>query len=359
MIRLFTGILAFLLLSITASAQDFFDKKENQHRNHLILVHPTRSNLERYSYLIGNGILNPGNLRIVGVYFQKENYDYSELAKDFPNFGFHKIDAEIRPDEIFRFNNATKEFRKIFDYSKGIVFNGGPDIPPAIYGEETSLHTAITDPWRHYYEVSFLFHLIGSSKNPDYNPLLNKRPAYSILGICLGMQTMNVAAGGTLIQDIPSEVYNCQSVEEVINLDKDQQHRNYYTAYRLYKDIPSYFLHPVKILPGRWLSDRSFSKGNPTPHIFSSHHQAVDEIGLNLRIAATSTDGKIVEALEHTRFPNVIAVQFHPEADMLYRTEKKHRSRPDEPTFSILEELKKRESLNFHYSLWEKFSKSL
>ncbi len=69
-----------------------------------------------------------------------------------------------------------------------------------------SLLTRLTDPYRHYFEASFLFHLLGGSQNIDYTPFLEVNKEYTVYAICLGIQTMNIAAGGTMTQDIPSEL---------------------------------------------------------------------------------------------------------------------------------------------------------
>lgn len=352
-------ILVSLLFLQPLSAQDYFNKKENQNRRHLVLVHPTRSNLERYSFLINEGILDPGKLKIVGIYFEAENFDYDEIIEDFPEFGFHEVPGSLREDELFMENAATEEFYKIFRYSRGIIFNGGPDIPPSTYGEEMSILTVVTDPYRHYFEVSFLFHLIGGSQNEEFDPFLRKRPKYSILGICLGMQTMNVAAGGDLVQDIPSEIYNMNIIERIVKMDPDMQHRNYLSNLSLFPEIRSYFLHAIKIIPGRWLDSEVETGTNPAPSVFSSHHQAIDNPGRDLRVAATSVDGKVIEAIEHVRYPNVWGIQFHPEVDYLYQDKKKYKFQPGDEDFSLKEKLIEKRSLGFHLDFWKAFSKTL
>ncbi len=69
-------------------SQDYFHKKENQNRKHLLLFHPTRSNLERYSFLMEEDMLDRGKLKIVGVYFEAEKYDYREMISK-RSLGFH------------------------------------------------------------------------------------------------------------------------------------------------------------------------------------------------------------------------------------------------------------------------------
>ncbi len=61
------------------------------------------------------------------------------------------------------------------------------------------MYSETTDPGRHFFEVSFLFHLLGGSRNESFKPLLDENPGYMVTGFCLGMQSMNVATGGILI----------------------------------------------------------------------------------------------------------------------------------------------------------------
>jgi putative glutamine amidotransferase len=360
MFRLRLIVFLFVLLVFQGGySQDFFNLKENQNRKHLVIVHPTSSNLERYSFLIEEGILNPGNLKIVGVYFEAEKYGYDKVMEDYPQFGFHMIPGKIEIEDIYKENSASDEFRKVFNYSKGIIFNGGPDIPPATYGEEMSTLTIVTDPYRHYYEISFLFHLLGGSQDEDFTPFMKKRPKYSVLGICLGMQTMNVATGGDLIQDIPSEVYNMNFIEKIVEMEPDLQHRNYFSNLSLFPEIRSYFLHAIDITPGRWIDKEIDISMNPNPSVFSSHHQALDNLGKDLRVAATSMDGEIIEAIEHTRYPNVYGVQFHPEVDYLYQDDKKYKFLPYDEDFSLKDKLIEKNSLYFHMQFWRFFSETL
>ena len=356
---LYILILSFLTGIQPLFSQDYFHKKENRNRRHLILVHPTRSNLERYSYLLEEGILDPGKLKIVGLYFEAENYDYSEVIKDYPQFGFHMIEDTLTLNELFQENEATDDFKLIFKNSKGIIFNGGPDIPPATYNEEMLTLTRVTDPYRHYFELSFLFHILGGNQNDDFKPFIRKRPKYSVLGICLGMQTMNVAAGGTLIQDIPSEIYEKNTIEDILSMNESEQHRNYYTNLELYPEIKSYYLHPIEIIPGRWLNDMVEHNGNLTPSVLSSHHQSIEKPGANYRIAARSVDGKVIEAIEHIRYPNVIGIQFHPEVDYLYMDKPNYKTAPEEEIRSLKQELIRHKSLEFHLGFWRAFSESL
>jgi putative glutamine amidotransferase len=160
--------------------------------------------------------------------------------------------------------------------------------------------------------------------------LLEQKPEYKILGICLGMQTMNVATGGTLVQDIPTEIYSQETAEQVLVADTDARHRNYNNNFGTDdEEIWGHFHRINCLLPDRLQSFLNGSDKNPV--VLSSHHQAAGRIGKGLLVAATSMDGKIVEALVHEKYPNVTGVQFHPEPPFLYQQENKLHLVPGQP----------------------------
>jgi putative glutamine amidotransferase len=117
-----------------------------------------------------------------------------------------------------------------------------------------------------------------------------ERRRIPLLAICFGMQIVNVARGGTLIQDISSQVPEAIKHEQGVPRDR-----------------PS---HRITLLDDSKLSDIA---GSADAIVNSHHHQAVERVGANLVATAWSTDG-IIEALEDPR-PNrfVVAVQWHPE----------------------------------------------
>jgi putative glutamine amidotransferase len=168
--------------------------------------------------------------------------------------------------------NTDGSIDRINDYLEvldGLLMPGGLDIPPSEYGEEPHPTVSVLSDERYRFEKHLIAKWIQESDKP-------------LLGICLGSQWMNVASGGTLIQDIPSE--------------KGGNHRG--------------ILHPITIDPDSRLG-RIFE--SPGFEVNSNHHQAVDTLGQGLRIVATSPDG-IVEATESTdehRF--LVGVQWHPE----------------------------------------------
>jgi len=151
----------------------------------------------------------------------------------------------------------------------GLVLVGGADIPPAVYGQEPH-ETVKVMPNRRYNSDSKLIARWLDSGKP-------------ILGVCLGMQFTNVVAGGSLIQDIPSQV------------GEQIKHRGY---------------HAVQIEPG---SDLAKILDANEIRVYSNHHQAVKVLGEGLKVAARSEDG-VIEALERIDGGFGLFVQWHPES---------------------------------------------
>jgi putative glutamine amidotransferase len=246
----------------------------------------------------------------------------------------------------------------LFAKSDAILFFGGPDIPAAVYGEEQNLLTIVTDPYRHYFETSLFFHLIGGSRNAEFKPFLEDKPDFIIRAFCLGLQTMNVAAGGTLIQDIPLEIYHLNTFEKVSAQPSENQHRSYTSPLYPLEDLWGGIFHPISISKTGYLKDIATLSGTSTPNVLSYHHQAVGRIGANLEVIASSIDGKVVEGLQHAKYKNVVGVQFHPEPSALYNPEIKLTTVPGTP-FSPNELLIKSNSLAFHKLFWKDFSEKI
>ncbi len=352
------AFLIFGLFACTPSIQDKADQAFREGYKHLLVMHPTVQNLERVIFLTESGIFPlPDDYRIVGVYHRDAQYDYSRsdefIARTNPgNMALYPVDVPIDPGKLFTTNALTPVFEDLFRKSDAAFFLGGPDIPPATYGDAFNLLTVVTDPFRHYLELSFLFHLAGGSQDTTFVALLDGDPGYGILGICLGMQSMNVAAGGTLVQDIPTEVYQVFTVEEVVALDPDRQHRNYYSYYRLDPDVSTPSYHRISIDQQSHMGTIAGGEGQ-TPHVLSSHHQAIRDMGAGYRATAWSMDKKIKEAIEHNVYPHVIGIQFHPEVPYLYDPEHKLMFRPGEKgQYGFLEMHPGAEGADFHYAFW-------
>lgn len=295
---------------------------------HIILMHPTVNNIKTFEYLVSNQIFPlPAGYKAIGVYHSQEKFDYKnseEYLKQqgLTNIALIKIEGELSPETLFKKNSCSDIFTKLFNNSNGAIFFGGPDIPPACYGEQTNLLTIITDPYRHYMELSYLFHMLGGSQDTTYVPLLKSKPNYPILGICLGMQSINVATGGTLVQDIPTELYELTTLEQIKSSNQNQQHRNYNTNFGIDDNVTPDNYHQIAIEISSPLSGY-VSNDTIHPFVLSSHHQCIEKLGRGIKVAAWSMDGKIVESITNKFFPNMLGVQFHPEVNDLYKPDAK------------------------------------
>ena len=154
----------------------------------------------------------------------------------------------------------------------GLVLIGGLDIPPGAYGQEKHETVKVMSNERYEFERRLIKQWLATDK--------------PILGICLGMQFTNVVTGGSMIQDIPSQVSR-----EIVHRGKGSW-------------------HDVRIEKG---SNLARILDSDTARVYSSHHQAVDKLGSGLKAVAYSSDG-VVEALERTEGGVGLFVQWHPEA---------------------------------------------
>ena len=332
-------------------------------KTRIILMHPTVRNLKTFLYLTDGKIFPvDSNYQIVGVFHNLGEYNYKQSVKFIENQHLEhirlvEVKERLTPDSLYAINRCSPIFRELFRKSRGALFFGGPDIPPATYGKATHLLTEITDPYRHYLEISYLFHLLGGAQDTLFVPLLSENPSYAVLGICLGMQSMNVATGGTMIQDIPLELYGISHVEEVLALDNDMKHRNYNANLGIEKDLAPAAFHRIKYESGTLFD--SLNGYNPSfPHVWSNHHQCIDVPGRGLVPIARSMDGRIIEAVVHSHFPNVIGVQFHPEAEAIYRTDEKIKLvTGQEEKLSYPEMYPGYEGELFHRSFWQYMAK--
>ena len=330
----------------------------NTDTTRIIFLHPTVHNIETFIFLKDNDLININNVQFVGVYYDKEEYDYNQsvgfLGDTILDYiSLQKISGKIEQADIFKNNALTNSFDSLFSVSNGIVFMGGDDISPSVYGSKTNLLTGIDDMYRHFFEISFMYHLIGNN-NMEFTPLLEKNSNYVVWGICLGMQTMNVAMDGDLYQDIPSEIYDFKYVEDVIT-KPELMHKNYNKSIIVNDSILGAKMHNIKATKQK---NRIFSvlNSNKTPNVLSWHHQAIKTLGDNLDVIFVSIDGKVVEGIAHNDYPNVYGFQFHPEYTKLYRNDILFKEFPDSKAKSLNTILIERNSLQFHKDLWEYFS---
>lgn len=315
----------------------------------LVVSHPSPGVLEDLDALIEEGFLATPGLRILAVFAFDESEAFhraSRWASRRTNgpFRVEHLPCAVGPREVFLQNGCTAAFRDLSERASGFLFPGGDDIQPSLYGQRTHLATDIRNPARHRFEVSFLAQLAGGLKESGAGnaappaALLAGRPDVAVLGICLGMQTLAVALGGTLHQDIPSDLYGARTIEDIEAAPADRWHRN--PLKRREPDLARrhWTVHAIRISAG-W----PFRVPEGPISVVSAHHQAVATPGPALITLGTSLDGRVIEAVGTRAYPNVLGVQFHPE----YR-EIRQSLRPDDPAIALATPA----SQAFHQSLW-------
>ena len=171
------------------------------------------------------------------------------------------------------------EIGRTLDALDGLLLSGGADIDPARYGD-AEVHPATygIDATRDAFELV----LVEEALRRDL----------PTLAICRGIQVLNVALGGTLIQDVPDQRgHRVGHRQHEAGIEADQVG------------------HPVRVVPGS-LTAELFGPGNLGVNSF--HHQAIRELAPALVVGATAEDG-IVEAVELPTRSFVLGVQWHPE----------------------------------------------
>jgi putative glutamine amidotransferase len=160
----------------------------------------------------------------------------------------------------------------------GLVLAGGADIDPASYGQKAHETTTGTVPERDAFEIALVRAAIERSM--------------PVLGICRGMQVLNVALGGTLHQHVPDDVGHAEHRRNLGTFDGND--------------------HDVVLAPG---SLAALAAGEERHATKSHHHQSVATIGDGLTVTGRSTLDELPEAIEVVGKPFVLGVQWHPEAD--------------------------------------------
>ena len=179
---------------------------------------------------------------------------------------------------LIHLTDNQEVLRAHYDRCDGILFAGGDDIDPARYGEPPQPGLGTTVPMQDAVELT-----LAAWAREDATP---------VLGVCRGLQLLNVAFGGTLYQDLPS-----QRSDALDHRASQKQERWTLLA------------HPIAIATDSWLAARLDCD---TIAVNTLHHQAVKELAPGLRATAQAPDG-IVEAIEGETGQFVVAVQCHPE----------------------------------------------
>jgi putative glutamine amidotransferase len=161
----------------------------------------------------------------------------------------------------------------------GLLLSGGSDLDPRYYGERPIPELGPTIPERDAFEVALLEAALGRG--------------IPVFGICRGLQVLNVVLGGTLYQDLPSQVGG-----EVL------KHRQTTPKWQA--------THEVEVRDGSYLAELA---GRGAAKVNSYHHQGIKDLADGLVVSARSSDG-IVEAIEGTNLSErwILGVQWHAEA---------------------------------------------
>jgi putative glutamine amidotransferase len=165
----------------------------------------------------------------------------------------------------------------------GLLLSGGEDLAPARYGEPPHPSVVDVDPARDEFEIA----LVEEAR----------RRNLPILAICRGIQVLNVACGGTLVQDIPTEVPGALEHRWTV-----PPHKPYDLAHEVWVDKDTLL---ARLMRER-LSDTDACEAN------SRHHQAVKAVAAGFRVSATAPDG-VIEAIEDPSARFCLGVQWHPE----------------------------------------------
>lgn len=352
-----------IFFTVSGRAQNFFNSDYDPAKTYILLAHPTVENIEAMKYLVDNHILFVGESEFIGIYFYAEKYDYSQSIRyirdnNLEKFHLQRLTGTLTNENIFTPNDFTNNFDIMFSQSKGVFLFGGPDIQPEVYGEENK-YADVTDPQRHLFELSLVFHLLGSNRNPSFTPFLERNPKYFIIGFCLGMQTMNVATGGTMIQDIPQELYGVSSPQDIVQLDVNNLHRNYWQEIFDNDQLMTVNFHPLRLeIDGFFMKEVKWKKSNISPPVLSAHHQAIENLNSCWEVTARSMDGKVIEGIRHKKYPNVFGVQFHPEVSALYEKRQAYKFSPRDAMQSYNERIGN-DGVKFHKQFWKRVSKAI
>jgi len=239
--------------------------------------------------------MTPGAPRLprIGIPYRTRK---EELTGDFGKIQRYVAALQFAAAEpvVVSLGRSREELKKLVKSLDAIVLSGSPaDVDPALYHAARNSKTAESDSYRDHTDFALLEYAFAEQK--------------PVLAICFGIQSLNVFLGGTLVQDIPSEIGS--SVEH----EWDDQ-----------AGAPETF-HPIQIDRQSMLATLA---GGSEARVNSSHHQAILQPGRNLRVVARAED-QVIEAVEWTGDSNwVMGVQWHPErmvekdplAQSLFRT---------------------------------------
>ncbi len=175
------------------------------------------------------------------------------------------------------------------DADDGVLLGGGRDIEPYRYGQEPHEKLAPTDPERDEFELELVERALDQG--------------LPVLGMCRGIQILNVALGGTLVQDVSLvDEWSRHPTDPGWELWREVQRASLEGE----EDVPEHPRHRIAIEPGSRLHK---ALGETEIEVDSFHHQALDQVAPELRVVARAPDG-VVEAVELDGDAYVLAVQW-------------------------------------------------
>ncbi len=201
-----------------------------------------------------------------GKYSVREHYAnaFKEHCK-----GVHVLFLDPNPESV-------KAYASIID---GLLIPGNnPDINPALYGEKPVMNLTI-EKYRNEFEIALIHELYKKQK--------------PILGICGGGQVINVAFGGTLWQDIPSQV--------TTNAASKINHNPFSNV--------EVIAHEIEVKGGIL---QKIAGKQKRYSVNSMHHQAVNKVAEGFTVIAQTDDG-VIEGIQKTNYPFMVGIQWHPE----------------------------------------------
>lgn len=199
-----------------------------------------------------------------------------------PNYSYETKEYSLNEDYVLAIEKAggcpivLLPHQPLPDFLDGLLLTGGGDIDPLLFGEEPLHQSGEINPLRDAYEMRICQEAL------DLN--------LPLLGICRGMQIMNIVTGGGIYQDI--------GVQTGTTLKHIQQAPRTYGTH-------SIFIEDNTVLSALWENKRTI--------VNTLHHQSCSTLGEGFLASAKSADG-LIEAIEHTKKRFAVGVQWHPEA---------------------------------------------
>ena len=223
----------------------------------------------------------------VGIPWRTSHEEVNRITNKLQHY-FAAVAAEAEPVHVSLQLSPNELAAKIRDLDAFVLPGAPADVNPALYGAARHQKTHEADSKREKTDFSIIEHAFASAK--------------PVLAICYGCQSLNVCLGGSLYQDITSELHT----------------RIEHSRKGLPSDAPDP-IHPARIEPGGEIAQLAATAGLAKrdsgfdAQVNTSHHQAIRDLGHGLRVAAVAPDG-VIEAVEHEPHKHwVVGVQWHPE----------------------------------------------